>query len=127
MPAKVVLKVVANETTATNLLLNDQIQMVRIVGPDQRRLATMEDLHRQEVLAPLGLLWFNQKKGEPTTEEEVRRALVRALDLKQAGQVTPRRPRWTRPGGSRARTGCGPRTARGSRSRSTTGRASGRP
>lgn len=87
MPAKVVLKVIGNETTATNLLLSGQIQMLRVVGPEQRRLSPMKELHRRAMLAPLGLLWFNQKKGEPTADVEVRRALVQALDLKKVGQV----------------------------------------
>ncbi len=86
LPAKVVLKVVANESTAANLLLSNQVNMAQIVGPDKQRLEA-KSLFSQKVLAPLGELWFNHKAGEPTSDETVRKALLQALDLKQLGQV----------------------------------------
>lgn len=86
LPDKVVLKVVANETTAANLMVSDQVNAVQVVGPDSARLAAM-NLHKREVVAPLGELWFNQKAGLPAADEAVRRALTQALDLSQLGQV----------------------------------------
>jgi peptide/nickel transport system substrate-binding protein len=86
LPDTVVLKVVANETTAANLLASDQANAAQIVGPDGERLSAM-NLHKREVVAPLGELWFNQKAGLPAADEATRRALTQALDLAQLGQV----------------------------------------
>ena len=86
LPDTVVLRVVNNETTAANLLLNHEVNVSVIAGPERQRLAA-QNLFKREVLAPLGLLWFNQKAGLPTADEAVRRALVQALDLAELGQV----------------------------------------
>lgn len=86
LPDRVILKIVANETTATNLLISDQANASQIVGPDGARLAAM-NLHRRDVMAALGELWFNQKAGLPGSDEATRRALIQAVDLKQLGQV----------------------------------------
>ncbi|HEX5995861.1 MAG TPA: ABC transporter substrate-binding protein, partial [Jiangellales bacterium] len=84
LPDTVVLRVVNNETTSANLLLSKEVNVATIVGPDQQRL---QQLFHREVVAPLGLLWFNQKAGLPTQDEAVRRALAQALDLAALGQV----------------------------------------
>lgn len=86
LPDTVVLKIVANETTAANLLASDQASAAQIVGPDSQRLDGM-NLHKREVVAPLGELWFNEKAGLPGADEATRRALTQALDLTQLGQV----------------------------------------
>jgi peptide/nickel transport system substrate-binding protein len=87
MPAKIVLKVVPNESTAANLMLSGQLNATEIVGTDRQRLAAKK-LTELDFLAPLGEIWFNQKAGEPTADLAVRKALVQALDLQQLGQVT---------------------------------------
>ena len=86
LPDTVVLRVVNNETTAANLLLNKEANVSVIAGPERQRLAA-QNLFKREIVAPLGLLWFNQKAGLPTADEAVRRALVQALDLTELGQV----------------------------------------
>lgn len=85
-PAKVVMKVVPNETTAANLLLSGQANLDTVVGPDKQRLKAAK-LFTRSTEAPLGEMWFNHASAEPTSDEAVRRALVRALNLKQLGQV----------------------------------------
>ncbi|GIH02369.1 peptide ABC transporter substrate-binding protein [Rhizocola hellebori] len=82
LPETVVLKVVANETTAANLISTDQANAAVVVGPDGARLTAM-NLHKREVVAPLGELWFNQKAGLPGADAATRKALTQALDLKQ--------------------------------------------
>lgn len=82
MPAKVVVKIVGNETTAANLLVAGQVNQATIVGPDRQRLAAKK-LFTQQYVQPLGELWFNQKPGLPTADEAVRKALVQAVDLEQ--------------------------------------------
>lgn len=85
-PAKVILKIVPNMTTAANLLLAKSVNLVTVLGPDAARLKA-EHLFERDVLASLGELWFNQKTGMPTADVAVRKALTEALDLPQLGQV----------------------------------------
>jgi peptide/nickel transport system substrate-binding protein len=86
VPAKVVLKVVSNMTTAANLLLSGQANLAEIIGPDEQRL-TAGKLYSQNVVSPLGELWFNEKPGLPGADPAVRTALTEALQLNQLGQV----------------------------------------
>ena len=86
LPEKVVLKIVANETTAANLLLSGEVNVTRPIGPDRQRLQGAK-LFERSITAPLGELWFNQKAGMPGADEAVRKALTQALDLTQLGQV----------------------------------------
>jgi peptide/nickel transport system substrate-binding protein len=86
LPDTVVLKVVANESTAANLLVSKQANAAQIIGPDRQRLAAAK-LFERNVEAPLGELWFNHKSGMPGSDEQVRKALVQALDLGELGNV----------------------------------------
>jgi peptide/nickel transport system substrate-binding protein len=86
LPDTVVIKVVQNETTGSNLLLSGDANYVQLVGPDQQRLAAAVPFHR-DLTAPLGELWFNHKAGQPGADEPVRAALTQALDLEQLGKV----------------------------------------
>jgi peptide/nickel transport system substrate-binding protein len=85
-PAQVVLKVVNNMTTAANLLQAGQANIAEVLGPDMARLKALK-LAEQDVLAPYGELWFNEKKGMPGADLAVRTALTRALQLDQLAQV----------------------------------------
>ncbi|WP_066368580.1 ABC transporter substrate-binding protein [Herbidospora mongoliensis] len=82
MPAKVVVKIVANETTAANELLAGTINAVQIVGPDADRLAGA-GLKSVGIQALVGLQWYNHAEGHLTSDPAVRMALTQALDLKQ--------------------------------------------
>ncbi len=86
LPAKVVIKVVSNMTTAANLLLASEVNSASVIGPDVQRLQARH-LFQQDIVAPLGELWFSQKAGLPGADEAVRKALTQALDLTQLGQV----------------------------------------
>ncbi len=86
VPATVVLKVVSNATTAANLLLSGQVNLAQVIGPDEQRL-TAANLYSQNVVSPLGELWFNEKPGMPGADPAVRKALIQALQLSQLGQV----------------------------------------
>ncbi|MBF8184449.1 ABC transporter substrate-binding protein [Nonomuraea sp. K274] len=82
MPAKVIVKIVANETTAGNELLAGTINAVQIVGPDADRLAKA-GLKSVGTQALIGEQWYNQADGHLTADPAVRMALTQALDLKQ--------------------------------------------
>ncbi|WP_199434121.1 ABC transporter substrate-binding protein [Qaidamihabitans albus] len=86
LPDTVVLRIVPNETTATNLLSSGEVNAGSVVGPDRRRLEA-QGLLQRDLLAVLGELWFNQKAGMPTEPEPVRRALAQALDLGELRNV----------------------------------------
>ena len=86
VPSTVVLKVVANMTTAANLVLSGQANLAQIIGPDQQRMSAAK-LYTQIVDAPLGEMWFNEKPGMPGADPAVRKALTQALQLSQLGQV----------------------------------------
>ncbi|MFC6082714.1 ABC transporter substrate-binding protein [Sphaerisporangium aureirubrum] len=82
MPAKVVVKIVANETTAANELLAGTVNAVQITGSDAARLAGA-GLKFVGTQALIGQQWYNHAKGHATSDPAVRMALTQALDLKQ--------------------------------------------
>jgi peptide/nickel transport system substrate-binding protein len=86
MPAKVVLQVVTNETTAANELLTGQVNIATVTGPDRTRLEKAK-LFKRVVAAQPGEIWFNEKKGHPTSDVTVRKGIVQALQLGQLGKV----------------------------------------
>jgi peptide/nickel transport system substrate-binding protein len=86
LPDSVVVKVIQNETTATNLLLSGQLSAAAINGPDQQRLDASK-LYHSDLLAPLGEFFYNEAVGRPGQDPSVRRALTQALDLSQLGKV----------------------------------------
>jgi peptide/nickel transport system substrate-binding protein len=86
-PGKVVLKVVANESTAANLLLSGELNYARIIGDDGARLDG-QGLDRLRVPAAGAWLQINERGGRPTADLRVRRALVQALDLEEVVRVS---------------------------------------
>jgi peptide/nickel transport system substrate-binding protein len=86
LPDTALLKVVTNESTAANLLMSKQANAAMMVGPDRQRLQAA-GLTQRQIEAALGELWFNHKSGLPGADEQVRRALVQALDLTELGKV----------------------------------------
>jgi peptide/nickel transport system substrate-binding protein len=86
LPDTVVIKAVSNETTAANLLISGGANAAAFVGPEQQRLRGQQ-LFRRDVLGVVGELWFNQRQGYPGADENVRRALVQALDLDELSKV----------------------------------------
>lgn len=79
-PKTVVLRIIANETTAANLLLSGEINFAKIQGDDRQRLDA-QGLDRIEVPSPAPWLQFNQIGDHPGADLRVRQALVHALDL----------------------------------------------
>ena len=79
-PAKVVVKVVPNESTAANLLLSGGLNAATIVGPDYKRL-TKAGLFNDKSATVAGEMFFNHNPARPASDPAVRTALVQALDL----------------------------------------------
>lgn len=86
VPAKLVVKVVSNETTAANLLLSGQLNIASVAGSDRSRLAASR-LFSHSALVNLGEMEFNQSAGRPTADANVRKALTMALDLAKIRSV----------------------------------------
>lgn len=86
IPDEVVFRVVANETTAANLLTTKEVQAAAIVGPESTRLL-QSGLKRSELEAPIGQMYFNQNEGRITADLGVREALAQSLDFTQLLQV----------------------------------------
>lgn len=86
MPDKVVFKVVANESTATNLLLSGGIHAAEINGADRDRLKSPQITSRSVRLL-FGEFLFNEAKSRVTADVDVRKALIGALDLAEIGDV----------------------------------------
>ncbi|MGW4527298.1 ABC transporter substrate-binding protein [Amycolatopsis sp. NPDC004378] len=86
LPEKIVVRVVPNTTTATNLLLSGELNAAQIIGPDRQRLDARKLFHA-DYTAPIGEVFYNQADGRPGQDEAVRRALTQALDLPQLGKV----------------------------------------
>ncbi|MEU7182056.1 MULTISPECIES: ABC transporter substrate-binding protein [Streptomyces] len=86
LPGKLLFKVVANESTAANLLMAGQINLTAVNGADRERLDAARVPSRSiEML--FGQFLFNEAAGHPTAETAVRKALVAVLDLQQLGNV----------------------------------------
>jgi peptide/nickel transport system substrate-binding protein len=86
MPAKVVLRVVSNESTAANLLLTGGLNIATVTGPDRARLEKAK-LFKKVIVAGPGEIWFNENKGHPAANAAIRKGLVQALQLGQIGKV----------------------------------------
>lgn len=86
LPDKVVVKFVANETTAANLLLSGGLNASAILGPDGKRLQAA-NLFVSKAAALRGEMWFNQAAKRPGSDPAVRKALTQAVDLTQLAKV----------------------------------------
>ncbi|WP_222195437.1 ABC transporter substrate-binding protein [Modestobacter italicus] len=86
MPDEVVVQVVPNETTSSNLLLSGGLNAATVLGPDAQRL-TGADLFASTQDAVLGEMWFNHAAGRPGADPAVRTALTQALDLGELQEV----------------------------------------
>jgi peptide/nickel transport system substrate-binding protein len=86
MPAKIVVKVVADATTEADELVAGDANLATVQGLASEPLSNAHLFH-QSAVAPLGELFFNQGAGHATANEAVRKAVVSALDLTQIGSV----------------------------------------
>ena len=87
-PAKLVLKVVGDETTTANLLLGGEVNIATVVGSARARLESQDQL--SEVVTPRGGafgLLMHQQPGHPGEDRAVRTALLAATDVEQVREV----------------------------------------
>src|SRR5690606_8256493 len=113
-PATVIIRVVPDESTAVNLFLSGEVDLLAVTGPDQDRITapdvrrydvttlfsqlifnqadvqdriTAPDVRRYDVRTLFSQLIFNQADGRPGADPAVRRALVQAVDWDEVGAV----------------------------------------
>ncbi|MFD8705387.1 ABC transporter substrate-binding protein [Kitasatospora sp. NPDC059648] len=86
LPARIVLSVVPQASTAANLLLTGGIDIANVNGPDRARL-TGHGLATADVPTVVGLTFFNQRPGRSLADPAVRGALVAALDRQGLANV----------------------------------------
>lgn len=86
LPDRVVAKVVADESTATNLLLSGGLNAAGVAGADRKRLEEA-GLGSKGVPNPLGEMLFNERPNRPTADERVRKALTLSLDRKSVAEL----------------------------------------
>ena len=85
-PAKIVLRAVPNEATAANLLLSGELNWARIGAENEPRL-TSQRIRKVIVTESGAWLWFNHMNARPTSDQRLREALVRALNLDEVTKV----------------------------------------
>jgi peptide/nickel transport system substrate-binding protein len=85
-PRTVTIRVIQDESTAVNLFLAGELNMLTVPGPDQDRLAA-EDYPRYDTRALYSEVIFNQADGRPGADPAVRQALVQAVDWDEVGTV----------------------------------------
>lgn len=85
-PAKVTLRIVANETTIANLLLSGDVNIGTIQGPDAERVSDA-GVGAEMYRVPMGEVYFNQDSGRPGASFDFRRAIIESLNLDELGQV----------------------------------------
>lgn len=86
VPAKVIVKIIPNETTAANLLLAGSVSAATILGADTTRVDASH-LFSASLNAIAGEMWFNQAAGRPAADPAVRLAMTQAVDLTQLAKV----------------------------------------
>lgn len=86
LPARVVLRVIPNETTTANLMLTGGVNVGAVSGADRARLDSRKLYKKLTIALPLEF-FFNQKAGRALADAGTRRAVVQAMNLKQIGGV----------------------------------------
>ncbi|WP_125609853.1 ABC transporter substrate-binding protein [Specibacter cremeus] len=86
VPATITFKIVANESTAANLLLSGALNAAPVNGPDEARVkaANLTPFTKQR---PVGEMFYNQLAGKPTADPAVREALTAGLDLDNVTKI----------------------------------------
>jgi len=87
-PETVVLRLVADETTATNMLLAQDLNLIRVTGRDRDRLDAADGLSVVDETVARTWLTVNQDPARITASQGVRTALVQALDIDEVIDVS---------------------------------------
>lgn len=86
IPATVTVRIIANQSTTANLMLSGEVNMSAVGGADVDRLVGA-GLKSIDLRTTLGELFFNQDKGRPGADPQVRLAMVTGSDIAQLTKV----------------------------------------
>ena len=89
LPESLVVRIVENESTTANLLLDGEVDAAEIRGPDRERLSAA-GLTPIAFREPVGQVWFNQRAGRLFEDQALRTAVLQSMDLDEAAQVATR-------------------------------------
>jgi peptide/nickel transport system substrate-binding protein len=87
LPETVVLKVVPNEQTATNLLVSGTLNGAVLYGPDRARLEADPRVTKKVIPYGNGQFFYHQGDDRPAHDPAVRKALTQAVDLKELAGI----------------------------------------
>jgi len=86
LPRTVELRAVPNPSTTANLLLSGDVGVGLVTGADGRRLQ-QSGLTIRQVPWTVAFTWFNQARGRPTADPDVRRALAMTLPREDLSRI----------------------------------------
>lgn len=86
LPDKIQIRVISDESTATNLLLSGDVNAAIVLGSDRSRLDA-QGLKYVGTRNPIGEILFNEKSDRITTDQSVREALMVALNRDEVADV----------------------------------------
>ncbi|WP_432826665.1 ABC transporter substrate-binding protein [Dactylosporangium sp. CA-092794] len=89
VPKTIVMKIVANETTAANLLTTGELNAAAVNGPDQKRL-TASGMTAKAYKSGGAMMLFNEQDSRITADPNVRKAIALAMDRTQLASVVSR-------------------------------------
>lgn len=78
-PKQLVLQNVGDDSTAANMYLSGQLDVTSATGSNRERLTQQSDTAQAASRAVVSL-YFNQRPGALTADEDIRRALAQAID-----------------------------------------------
>lgn len=85
-PHTIVLRVIANQTTAANLLLAGELDAANVSGPDRERLEAA-GFHAFSRRGPAVQMWFNQAPGRELANQGLRRAMAMGVDTQAIARI----------------------------------------
>lgn len=89
VPKTIVMRIVANETTAANLLTTNELNAAAISGPDRERL-TASGMTAKQYNSGGAMMLFNEGESRITSDPAVRKAIAMAIDRPQLASVVTR-------------------------------------
>jgi peptide/nickel transport system substrate-binding protein len=86
LPKTVTIRIISNESTAVNLLINGQANIAFVQGPDRQRLEPL-NLFTHTAVTMAGMFIFNEAEGHLLADEKTRLGLIQAVDFEKVRKV----------------------------------------